>query len=223
MSTSESPGFLRARKPAEREVRREAILAAAATLFDAEGVQGTGLNAIAAKAGFTKSNIYRYFESREEVLLSLMIESFDDLTEALATEMATLKVGDLAGLAQLTADGFSRRPRLGQLMAILSTILEANLSEERIIALKRELPGMLERVAQAIHRVLPAASLDDCRWAASMTGTLVSGMWPNLAPGSTAARVMARPEFAAFKPSIEHDLKRAIMALLEHISATSHA
>lgn len=223
MSTTESPGFLRARKPAEREVRRDAILAAAAALFDAEGVQGTGLNAIAARAGFTKSNIYRYFESREEVLLSLMIESFDDLTEALATQMADLAVGDIAGLARLTADGFSRRPRLGQLMAILPTVLEVNLSEERLVALKRELPVMLERVARAIHRVLPTASLDDCRWTASMTGTIVAGMWPNLAPGSTAARVMARPEFATFKPSIERDLERAIVALLEHVAATSRA
>ena len=157
MSSTGSPGFLRARKPAEREVRREAILSAAASLFDAEGVQGTGLNAIAAKAGFSKSNIYRYFENREEVLLSLMIESFDDLTEALATEMATLAIGDMAGLARLTTDGFLRRPRLGQLMAILSTILEATLSEERIVALKRELPEQLKPRRVDITTTAPSA------------------------------------------------------------------
>ncbi len=59
--------FQRARKPEEQQLRRAAILAAAAELFDAEGAQGAGLNAIAARAGFTKSNVYRYFESREEV------------------------------------------------------------------------------------------------------------------------------------------------------------
>ena len=69
--------FQRARKPEEREIRREAILTAAAELFDAEGPQGAGLNAIAARAGFTKSNVYRYFESREEVLLSLFLAELD--------------------------------------------------------------------------------------------------------------------------------------------------
>ena len=221
MSTADLPNFQRARKPAEREVRREAILAAAAAIFDAEGAQGTSLNAIAAKAGFTKSNIYRYFESREEALLSLMIDSFDDLTDELATTMPDLAEDDIAGLARLTADGFARRPRLGRLMAILSTILEANLSEDRIVALKRQLPGMLDRVARAMHVVLPRASLEDCRWAAGMTGTLVAGMWPNLHPASTAAKVMARPEFAHFKPSIEHDLERAIRALLSSIVSSS--
>ena len=69
--------FQRARKPEEQKLRREAILAAAAELFDAEGPQGAGLNAIAAKAGFTKSNVYRYFESREEVLMSLFLSELE--------------------------------------------------------------------------------------------------------------------------------------------------
>ena len=56
--------FQRARKPEEITIRREAILAAAASLFDEEGPEGAGLNAIAARARFTKSNVYRYFESR---------------------------------------------------------------------------------------------------------------------------------------------------------------
>ncbi len=74
---SEVLSFQRARKPAEQQLRREAILAAAAALFDAEGPQGAGLNAIAAKAGFTKSNVYRYFESREEVLMSLFLAELE--------------------------------------------------------------------------------------------------------------------------------------------------
>jgi AcrR family transcriptional regulator len=217
MSRADSPKFLRARKPAEREVRREAILAAAAALFDAEGAHGTGLNAIAAKAGFTKSNLYRYFESREEVLLALLLEGFTDLTEELVRAYATLAPNDIVGLARLTAAGFASRPRLGQLMAILATILETNLSEDRIVALKRELSSQLARIAAAIHGVLPGASLADCQWAAGIAGTLVTGMWPNLQPGSTAARVMARPEFAALKPTVERDLERAIRALLEHV------
>ena len=68
--------FQRARKPEERIIRRDALLAAAAELFDEGGPAGAGLNAIAARAGFTKSNVYRYFESREEVLLSALRKTF---------------------------------------------------------------------------------------------------------------------------------------------------
>ena len=74
--------FQRARKPEEQQLRREAILRAAAELFDAEGPQGAGLNAIAARAGFTKSNVYRYFESREEVLLSLFLAELEGFVAA---------------------------------------------------------------------------------------------------------------------------------------------
>jgi len=74
---NEIPSFQRARKPEEIEARRETLLAAAAELFDAEGPMGAGLNAIAARAGFTKSNVYRYFESREQVLLELFLSEMD--------------------------------------------------------------------------------------------------------------------------------------------------
>ena len=47
----------RARKPEQKEERREAILAAAGRLLDAEGLEGTGLNAIAREAGISKANV----------------------------------------------------------------------------------------------------------------------------------------------------------------------
>ncbi len=61
-------GFRRARSPARKALRRAALLRAAAELVDADGPEGVSLAAIAARAGGAKSNVYRYFESREEIL-----------------------------------------------------------------------------------------------------------------------------------------------------------
>src|SRR5215471_18620054 len=88
---SVSPSFQRARKPDERAHREKAILAAAAALFDAEGLEGVTLNAVARRAGIAKSNLYRYFESREAILLAL-------LTEDQAANVASVE----EGLARLT-------------------------------------------------------------------------------------------------------------------------
>lgn len=209
--------FQRARKPEERELRREAILAAAAELFDAEGPQGAGLNAIAARAGFTKSNVYRYFESREEVLLSLFLAELDQLCPDLEQRFSGISPGDLDAIAAAIAAAFIARPRLASLSAIVSTTLEQNISEQAVITLKRGMGTLLQRAAALIHAKLPGSTPEDCAWLTAMVGTIVAGMWPAANPSATARRVLAMPEFAHLKPSLERDLERATRALLASI------
>lgn len=210
--------FQRARKPEEIQARRETLLAAAAELFDAEGPLGAGLNAIAARAGFTKSNVYRYFESREEVLLSLFLDEMNQLVPALAAAVAATPQNDLDALAAVVTREFASRPRLGQLTSILSSTLEANVSEDTIVAVKRTMGGMAAEMAAALCTRLPKASSEDALWAITMIGALVAGLWPGAHPAPAAERVLSRPEFAQHRPSIERDLPRAVRAILASLA-----
>ena len=212
--------FHRARKPEQIAVRREAILAAAAELFDSHGPDGAGLNAIAAHAGFTKSNVYRYFESREAVLLSLFVGDFEALVDRLERVLQSVRPGDVAALARVVADEFTEHPRFCRLLSILATVLEANVSEELIVAMKRATKALSQRVALALHRTLPSVSVEDCGWVASMIATLVAGLWPTAHPSPAAARVAAMPEFAGLKPVAERDLALAILVMFRGISRT---
>ena len=56
-----------------------------------------------------------------------------------------------------------------------------------------------------------------CAWVSGMIGAIVAGMWPSAHPNAIAAGVLAMPEFAHLKPSIERDLDRATLALLRSI------
>lgn len=209
--------FQRARKPEEREVRRDAILAAAAALFDAGGEEAAGLNAIAARAGFTKSNVYRYFESREEVLLSLFLSELEAFVADFEIAAAACHENDVPALAGAAAQGFVSRPRFSALIAILSSVLERNISADRIVALKRGISELNLRVATALQSRLPGTTLADCGWVGATTATLVAGMWPGTRPATAAAVVLAMPEFAHLKPMPDRDLPRAVAALLHSI------
>lgn len=215
---NEALSFQRARKPEEQKLRREAILAAAAELFDAEGQQGAGLNAIAARAGFTKSNVYRYFESREEVLMSLFLSELESFVGGFETAVAAGEVGDIEALAQASTDTFLAHPRFCALLAILTGVLEQNVSVEKIIELKRSVTAFNGRIAGTVHSRLPTATLEDCSWAVFIVATLVGGMWPNVTPSANAAQVLAMPEFDYLKPKPARDLRRAIAALFAAIA-----
>lgn len=211
---SEQTSFQRARKPEEIEARRATLLRAAAELFDAEGPMGAGLNAIAARAGFTKSNVYRYFESREQVLLALFLDEMDLMVPAVCAELAVTEAGDVEQLARILAGAFAERPRLTQLSAILSSVLETNVSEESIVHTKRRMRELTLQLAGALEPRLPGATAADCLWAIAMIGTLAAGLSQGTRPSPVAAAVLAREEFALFRPNMQRDLTRAAAALL---------
>jgi AcrR family transcriptional regulator len=210
--------FQRARKPEERTIRRDALLAAAAELFDEGGPAGAGLNAIAARAGFTKSNVYRYFESREEVLLSLFLAEMERFIPALDAAFRDIPAGDVDGIARASAACFEAQPRFCRLLTILSTVLEQNVSEATILNLKREVNRYAQSVGALIQRRLPTASIEDCAWVGSMTAAIVVGIWPGTEPSPAAAAVLARPELSHLRPDLGRDLVRAMRALLHSIA-----
>ena len=210
--------FQRARQPEQITLRREQLLAAAAELFDAEGPSGAGLNAIAARAGFTKSNVYRYFESREQVLLELFRDEFVKLVDAMEAAIGVQPSNDVPALAAAISTTFLAHPRCCALIAILTSTLEQNVSEDTIATTKLHMSAHTERIVAALAARLPRATPADCGWAIAMTGTLLVGMWPNANPPPAARAVLARPEFAHLRMDLSRDLKRATLALLQSIA-----
>jgi AcrR family transcriptional regulator len=212
-------GFQRARQPEQKTFRRETLIAAATSLFDEEGPTGTGLNAIAARAGFTKSNIYRYFESREEVLLTLLLQEQEAFVAALIARLDSLTPGFVGAAAAAISSEFLARQRYCKLISMTSSVLEQNVSEDSIATYKRAINAQIQPVAPALMRALPSLTLADAQWLVRVVATLIAGMWPAAYPSAAAQRVLDRDEFRGFKPVPEQDLPRAILALLRGIGA----
>ena len=77
--------------------KREAILNAAAQLFDEYGIKGTMLSEVANKVGLSTNSITYYFKKKEDILQALM----EDVT-LLAAHLAT-NVGAREGLDPIEA------------------------------------------------------------------------------------------------------------------------
>src|ERR1700734_1837009 len=85
-----SPTFQRARSAENKAQRREAILTAAAQLAARDGVRQVTLTDIAAAVGMHKSAMLRYFETREQIFLTLTATGWVDWSDALCAELAEL-------------------------------------------------------------------------------------------------------------------------------------
>lgn len=57
------------------DAKRRAILAAAADVFREHGFAGASMSAVCERAGGSKATLYRYFTSKEDLFVTLMLEA----------------------------------------------------------------------------------------------------------------------------------------------------
>jgi AcrR family transcriptional regulator len=76
------------RRRAVGELKRGLILAAARRVFEAEGLDGASLRAIAAAAGYTPAALYFHFESKEAIYADVLRASLARLGETVAGALA---------------------------------------------------------------------------------------------------------------------------------------
>jgi AcrR family transcriptional regulator len=80
MSTERKLG----RRKAVSELKRELILNAARAIFEAEGLEGASLRAIAAGAGYTPAALYFHFDSKEAIYAEVLRSSLSNLRQAVS-------------------------------------------------------------------------------------------------------------------------------------------
>jgi AcrR family transcriptional regulator len=209
----------RARSPEQKEARRAAILEATAQLLAEGTVSSVSLNGIARRAGLSKSNLYRYFGSREEVLLALLQQDVEVLAEDAMVVLAALPDDVTADqLAEALVDTVLRYPRLACLLANLTSVIEQNVDEETLVAFKLALFNRLFGVAMTMdarwpHLLPPLGSIEVIRYLMF----LLAGLWPQRDPPEVLRRVMSRPELAVahvdFRPALVRGVALIIRGL----------
>ena len=203
----------RARRPEQKQERREAILRAASELLDAEGLHGTGLNAIARIAGISKPNIYRYFESREAILLQLLLEDHgawvDDLSARFTNLPGPLEGAAAAGpLAEAFTASLVDRKRYCQLFRDLAAVLEQNVSAQTVIAFKTELHSHNLRLTGALHVSVPSLTPEQCYATLAHLLMAATGIWPNCYPAPAVQEALELPEFAGMRFDFAQELRQ---------------
>jgi len=206
--------FQRARRPEEKQVRRQQILTAARKLLAERGVGEVSLNELARRSGVSKPSVYRYFESREDVLLQLWVDEVRELSERLEHAFMPLMPGHVDGVIAAVVSAFSAQPMLCELTSIASPVLERNLSTEAIMRAKTNLATLTVQIAGLLHVRLPFLSLEDCSWLASSAATWVAGMWPTVSPSAAVVEALSRAELLAMQPVFERDFSRLLSVLI---------
>ena len=203
--------FLRARRPEHKQERREAILAAARDLARASGVGKVSLGAVAEAVGLAKSNIARYFGTREEIYLELLAEEWQQWAEAASARLHDAR--DTAGAVAALAETIVDRRLFCDLLSHASTSLEQNVSVPAARTFKHALHDILAAMGADVARATDLTEREGAELVGIASG-LAGMLYPAANPPPVLAQVYAEdPALAASRPALLPTLLRTLSAL----------
>lgn len=138
--------------------RKEEIVNACAALYETMGFKDMTIRDIAAKTTFTRTSIYNYFQTKEEIFLALLQREHE------------LWIADLEAIVRshetLSADGFAdefsrtleKRGCMLKLMSMNLYDMEGNSRIENLVAFKTVYAAAREAVAGYLKKFFPRMS-----------------------------------------------------------------
>ncbi|MCR9142876.1 MAG: TetR/AcrR family transcriptional regulator [bacterium] len=139
----------RARNPEEKEHRKQSIVEALERLLERELHPLPSANDIAREAGVTKGVIYFYFNTREEIFLTLLLQIGERVFQRMLAAVQR-EPYDREHVKTELITACSTHPVFMQLGLLAPGILEANVSDGFIREFKVESGRQFENIAMAI-------------------------------------------------------------------------
>jgi AcrR family transcriptional regulator len=220
--------FQRARSEEQREERRQAILGAAAEMLSEMQVADISLNELSRRAGLAKSNVLRYFESREAILLELLDSAWQDWLARLARDLDTGVTpsapvstrGDQ--VASELAGSLSTAAALCDLLNAQAAVLERNVSPDVAARYKRAALNAVAALGRLILGQLPELGEQDAFRLAGAVTMMAGALWPHARPTPPMlAAYAADPELAAMRLDFTTTLREAAEVLISGLLARS--
>ena len=220
--------FQRARSEEQRAARRQAILGTAAAMLAEMPVAEVTLNELSRRAGLAKSNVLRYFESREAVLLELLDSAWQDWLVQLDVELAAaVEAGGPAAarsdqLAAAVAASLATRPMLCELISAQAAVLEHNVSPQVAAQYKRASIAGITARGGLMLRCVPELGEPGAFRLAGATVMTTAALWPHTRPSAAMlAAYAADPALAAMRLDFTATLREVLEVLIAGLLARS--
>ncbi len=210
----------RARTDEKKSERKDAIYEAAFTLFKKNGYDKVSFNGIATEAGFTKSNMYRYFSSKEEIFLNVFGDLFQSWFEDCTARLKNLEQNaTIESFAKTWVDSLIAHPQFLDLTPLLFLSLEKNSSFDQLLTFKRMSKDLLYRITIDISRVYPDIQNEKAFRFLTLSYAAMANYWAANSQSEPLIKIYQLEEFKELKPNFEHDLTTSIEVILKGLKA----
>ena len=141
--------------------RKEEIVSACAQLYENMGFKEITLGDIGKRTSFTRTSIYNYFQTKEEIFLALLQREYEAWISDLEAKMAKQRTLSADALAGMLADTLQRRRCMLKLMSMNLYDMEGNSRMENLVAFKRVYARSMMTVSRCLQSWMPAMKEED--------------------------------------------------------------
>jgi len=209
----------RARSEEQKEQRISEIVKATSNLFENQSFEEITFAAIAKEANFTRSNLYKYFNNKEEIFLELVKHDITLWENDFLDSFDTSKTYSIKEFSKLWAEIYLRNERLLNLMSILYTFIEKNSSIESIVAYKKFLHGRIPNLLNFISTVFPQMTQQKASDFFYIQLHLSSGLYPMAVLSEMHKKLQNHPEITFEKINFVEEYSKSLEYLLKGILA----
>ena len=135
--------------------RREEILAACRKLYETMSFKEITLKEIGQQTSFTRTSIYNYFETKEEIFLALFQREYELFAEELDDLCGREDALSLDELAAELARALDNRPLMLKLLSMNLYDMEANSRMERLVEFKTAYGASKDALDRCLIKFVP--------------------------------------------------------------------
>ena len=180
--------------PALTAARKEEIIEACARLYETMSFKEITIKEIGAATSFTRTSIYNYFETKEEIFLALLQREYElwvDVMNAVMADRASMTRDELARtLARTLTD----RPRLLRLLSMNLYDMEANSRPEQLAKFKVAYGSSLDAVTRMVKKYIPEMNEAGCQQFLYAFFPFIYGIYPYTSVTEKQKAAMAQAE-----------------------------
>jgi len=158
--------------------RKEEIIQACASLYQTMSFKEITIKKIGAVTSFTRTSIYNYFQTKEEIFLSFFQREYEEWTaelEQVAGENETLTVNELA---QALARSLEKRETLLKLLSMNLYDMEENSRLERLVSFKTAYGNSIRAVTRLLEKFCPQMDATERQHFIYMFFPFIYGVYP---------------------------------------------
>jgi AcrR family transcriptional regulator len=180
--------------------RRSAIMTSAREMLAERNVADISLRELSDRVGLAKSNVLRYFDSREAIFLEVLDEEFQAWLTDLATRLDRPRArkanyANEIRVATAVADSLVDRQLLCELLGSMAGVLERNISVDFARDFKARAMGRIAELAQLVAWQLSWLPREFTEFFAEGALTLAAGMYPFSVPTEPVRAAIAELGF----------------------------
>ncbi|UAL07186.1 MAG: TetR/AcrR family transcriptional regulator [Candidatus Methanogranum gryphiswaldense] len=170
--------FQRARSEKNKETRMNEIITASSEIYDEKKFNGLTFEAIAKRLNATRPLIYNYFSTKEEVVAVILSMDVAQWAKDLKKTFKSGEKYDINEIADMWAECLMRHGRMVELYSIMHTVLEKNMSSEKLDEVRTKISESKESMIKLISKLVPELDYEKSSFFFDTQMSLAVGIYP---------------------------------------------